>query len=297
MLFYIFRVVTHVVYESGSFTPFDTIYQRYVAVSTFEPEKKKEFSMVITSLFADCETDNRRVDGIKRRGFNGISLLHTPKIPAVSTCTVGNVELIHTGDIKDGSYVAFTLNKPPTESGNTSPAAQVSLFGKPIAMSSLVSHNASEDIVKAVLSRVRLCRGAAGGRTVWTRTDCKTKYLGNISKNCSMILTGKTNACAACSKHKHYLQGKENLAPNQQSVPDAAVTSSPSPSMAPESDNSVNSPIDDPNEENETSISQKLTELKNILIDIGIPGDRIEMMTESIRNEVCVKTKRRWSQR
>ena len=141
--------------------------------------------------------------GSRKNGFSSLLLLPTPALESkVVSLHVGGVELLHTGDVKNGVYMAFSISTNPSE---------VRLCGQLVPLSTLgLTSKSPVNCIKAVLHRTALCRGAEGGNTIWQR-DTEV-YSGSVSKKCQQVLALNAQVCHACKIHAQYVKGKENCA-------------------------------------------------------------------------------------
>ena len=228
--------------------------------------------------------------GTKRKGFKSISLLSNPRIPEVLSISVGDFELVHTGDIRAGNHVSFSVKTDPII---------ILLSGKSMSLNSLgVADNTPIQTVKAVLRRCKLCRGAPGGKTLWTHAFTNESYKGNISKNCALILEIGCKVCSSCASHKRYLSNITNVSKSAPSQTQTAVFGDSA--EPPVSDCGLLVCPDAPDESSNTegTTEEKLFRLSGLLSDLGVPPERASLLIESVKNDAAIeKGQRRWTSR
>jgi hypothetical protein len=287
------------------------LYQvRDPAHSENPPECKRDVSCHVQKLLPNCSKTRIHINGSKKCGFTSLQLSSTPKVDdtQIASINVGKVDLIPTGDIRDGIYMTFSVKSNPL---------QVEFCGQLVPLNVLGFSNYSTlDSVKAVLSRTKLCRGVEGGKTLWTVAGgSEADYHGTVSKTCQLVLQNNVKVCQACTKHMLYIRAKNKVEQNVltansdatdqsasvhkvvQNVPTAnSHANSHATDQSASVDNST--PGDSIVPVTEVDINEKLHQLSSILLDLGVCEDRSSLLVECVKNDTAShKYQRRWSSR
>ena len=268
LVFNNFRLISFLEEKEGSVTTCEDIYTRFCNANPNRSISKQLVSKNVSSLYPNCQKIKVRYNGKLVHAFKSLYIRQNTSPPKPTPSMVyGEVELVPTGDIKDGNYVSFLVKSHPTRVLLNNSSIPLTKFGLGLTTDLAV--------IKAVISKARLCRGAPGGGVKWTKANSTEIYYGSSSKTCHLVVPNGTKVCAACKQHDMYNRRK------------------PSPT-APENASILDCPTADQHE----TKTEKIEKLHNLLKDLGMSQEHADLLVESVKNEVATnKTQRRWTTR
>jgi len=319
---YVCRISTHFA-PSDRGDPVDVFYQQYTRDISSPPVSKRAFAQAVKK-FHGCESvlmtrEGKRVRGYKNFQLKADSGTHHNYVSAQLSA---DCYMVPTGDIKDGSPVAFLVKQ------NGENKWGVELFGKTMSFVDLgVSYDCPVENLKLILSRAHICKGYIGknNTVIWTRVDNTTKLLRTVAPMCRLIAAAASSFCEACRHHKQYNKVRKPTAGNEENEVDSSPTphtSTPTPDISALTTHTSTPQVSTPTPHASTptphvvtptpctssptftspstkqSHAENVADLSTILTDIGINSDKALLMAESVHNEMMdERRQRRWSER